>query len=498
MLGSMRLRPGWGPNPRIPLACAALLAIAAALACSAGDEGSASEGAALEAEGVDPRLERLLAESTTDPLDRAPPIVRVLVSYDSTNYFVDRGRQRGMEYELMRDLEDFLTERSVSPGLPPRVVFFAMGFDDLLPSLLAGRGDVVAAGLTVTEERERSVVFSAPYRRGVREVVVRNAGAEPVTSVEDLAGRPVHVVKGSSYAEHLRQLEGAVVVEPDPHLRSEDLLQMVNAGIYELTVVDDHVAALWAPLLSDLVVEETAVHEGGALAWARRPGNERLGEALDAYAYTRRQGTLLGNLLFTRYYEDTSWVKNPMESNVLERFDDLATAFRASAQRNRIDWLSLAAVAFQESGFDPDARSPAGAVGIMQVQPSTALDPNVGIAHVEESVEANIEAGARYLAFLRDRYFSGPEISPAARFDFTAAAYNAGPARVQRLRRAAAEEGLDPNRWFGHVEHVARARIGRETFEYVANVNKHYLVLHSARTQLEARERALDRHARGG
>ena len=502
MLGAMpllpRLRPERASKPRIPLASAALLAIAAALACWGGDEGNTSEETLGESADVDPRLERVLTESTTDPLERTPPIVRVLVSYDSTNYFVDRGQQRGLEYELMRDLEPYLAERSAGPGLPPRVLFFAMRFDDLLPSLLAGRGDVAAAGLTVTEERERSVVFSAPYRTGVREVVVRNLGAEPVSSLEDLDGRSVHVVKGSSYAEHLRALDGVDVVEADPHLRAEDLLQMVNAGIYALTVVDDHVAAVWAPHLLQLVVEETAVHEGGALAWARRPGNDQLGEALDAYARGRRQGTLLGNLLFARYYEDARWVKNPVESSALERLAVLTEAFRASAERNQMDWLSLVAIAFQESGFDPDARSPAGAVGIMQVQPTTALDPNVGVEDVEASVEANIEAGARYLAFLRDRYFSEPEIPLAARFDFTAAAYNAGPARIQRLRRLAAEQGLDPNLWFGHVEHVVRARIGRETFEYVANVNKHYLALRSARAQLEARERALERHGRGG
>ena len=95
----------------------------------------------------------------------------------------------------------------------------------------------------------------------------------------------------------------------------------------------------------------------------------------------------------------------------------------------------------------------------------------------------------RYLAFLRSRYFSDPAIPDDVRFDFTVAAYNAGPGRLASLRRAAAREGLDPNQWFGHVEHVARREIGRETVDYVSNVNKYYLALRSLRPRLEARAR---------
>lgn len=475
-----------------------LLTLACAWTLAVGARGDGVGPARPLLDDPDPHMVRLLTPDRTDPLERGARVIRVLVTHDSTNYFVDAGQQRGLEYELMRDFEPFLAKR-LGARTPPRVVFLAQAFEALIPSLIEGRGDVVAAGLTVTPERKARVAFSSPYRKNVREVVVRHAAAAPVDALEDLAGRTVHVVRGSSYATHLRALSTRLaarglasieVVTADAHLRTEDLLQMVHAGIHSYTVADDHLATLWAQVLDEVVIEAAAVHEGGRLAWAVRRGNETLRRALDAYARERRQGTLLGNVLFRRYYGDARWVEDPTDPIPRGRLRGVAEAFQRSASRHGFDWLALAAVGFQESRFDPDARSPAGAVGIMQIHPATAADPNVGVRGVATDVSANIEAAARYLAFLRDRYFASSEISDAARLDFTLAAYNAGPARVRRLRRKAAERGLDPNRWFGNVEHVARAELGMETFRYVGNVEKIYAALRSVRSQLEARDAA--------
>jgi membrane-bound lytic murein transglycosylase MltF len=110
----------------------------------------------------------------------------------------------------------------------------------------------------------------------------------------------------------------------------------------------------------------------------------------------------------------------------------------------------------------------------MQLLPSTATDPNVGIPDIHE-VESNIHAGTKYLRFIRDRYFSDPEMDDANQAFFSFAAYNAGPARVAQLRAKAEEAGLDPNQWFGNVEVIAAQVIGRETVQYVSNIAKYYL-----------------------
>jgi membrane-bound lytic murein transglycosylase MltF len=158
------------------------------------------------------------------------------------------------------------------------------------------------------------------------------------------------------------------------------------------------------------------------------------------------------------------------------------------------DWEALAAVGYQESRLQQSTRSRAGAVGIMQLRPSTAADKNVGITPID-TVENNIHAGTKYLAFLRDRYFSDPAIPDEARFDFTLAAYNAGPARIAGLRREAAEKGYDPHLWYFNVETIAAARIGAETVTYVSNVNKYYLAYSSfvrERMQRDLQRRSLE------
>jgi len=148
--------------------------------------------------------------------------------------------------------------------------------------------------------------------------------------------------------------------------------------------------------------------------------------------------------------------------------------FQKYGEEFDFDWLMLAAQAFQESGLRQDRRSPAGAVGIMQIKPSTAADPNVGVDDVS-TVDGNVHAGTRYMRFIADRYFGDERFNTLNQWLFSLAAYNAGPAKINRYRREAAENGYDPDRWFDNVEIIAARRIGSETVTYVSNVFKYYV-----------------------
>jgi len=158
---------------------------------------------------------------------------------------------------------------------------------------------------------------------------------------------------------------------------------------------------------------------------------------------------------------------------MFERFRSLVGLFEKYGEKYRLEWLLLAAQAYQESGLDHSKRSPRGAVGVMQLLPSTARDPNVNIPDID-ILDRNIEAGAKYLRFILDRYFKSAEMDTFDRHLFALAAYNAGPARVAALRREAAQIGLDPNRWLDNVEVVAARRVGREPVQYVGNILKYY------------------------
>jgi len=423
-------------------------------------------------------------------------LIRVLVSYNDTNFFVVRGEKRGMEYELLREYERFLNQQPPKHKIKTNIVFIAVPFEELIPALREGRGDISAAGLTIIPERQKRVAFTTPYIINVNEIIVTSKLAKGLKELNNLAGRKVHVVAGSSYIQHLKRLNEQFkrdglkpinIVQVNKNLEAEDVLQMVNSGIFELTVVDHHIAELWSKVLTGLVLKkDLVINSGGKIAWAVRKENPELLDSLNKFVKKHGQGTLLGNILIKRYYKNTRWIRNPITSAEQEKLDNLKALFKKYANKYDFDWLKIAAIAYQESGFDQNKKSAAGAVGIMQIRPETAADHNIRISDVND-LENNIHAGVKYLGFLRDRYFTDPHISSADRVDFTVAAYNAGPAKVNALRRKAVKLNLDSNRWFFNVEHVARRVIGQETVQYVANINKYFLAYKSAQQITEER-----------
>ena len=151
----------------------------------------------------------------------------------------------------------------------------------------------------------------------------------------------------------------------------------------------------------------------------------------------------------------------------------------------------LMAQGYQESQLDQSRRSPRGAVGVMQVLPSTAAAPPLNIRGVDRDVQANVDAGAAYLRLVRDRYVNDPALKDPDRTLMTFAAYNAGPGNFWRIRKAAIASGLDPHVWFNNVEKGAARVIGRETVQYVANIFKYYISFKLAEERLEAKKESL-------
>ena len=436
---------------------------------------SAEDGAAL--------VDRSLVVQTGD-LDAMTERgrIRVLVSYSQTDFFIDNAVKRGFEYELMREYEKSLASGLGRKDRRVQLAFIPVPLDRILPALVEGRGDIAAAGLTVTDSRLELVDFTDPYLTGVSEIVVTSKSGPAIASLEDLAGRLVCVPKGSSYEKHLFQLSRELEAKGlsridvrygDEDLDEEDLLELVHAGILDCTVTDGHVADLWSSTLPNLVPRhDLAIHRGGRIAWAVRKDSPKLMASLNDFVAKHRKGTLLGNIWFKRYYQSTKWVTDPTTDAAMGRLQELRPHFETYGREYGFDWLLMAAQAFQESGLDPKARSGAGAVGIMQLLPSTARD--MGITRLDIP-EHNIHAGVKYMDWLRRNFFDDPELSREVRVDFCLAAYNAGPGRVRAWRKKAPELGLDPNEWFDHVELIALREIGQETVRYVGNINKYYV-----------------------
>jgi membrane-bound lytic murein transglycosylase MltF len=377
-----------------------------------------------------------LDEEWTGDLDEMVErgVVRALVAYSLGQYFLDGATQRGATYEALTEFEKFLNERLGRKTLKVPVLIIPVQRNELLPALERGLGDIAAANLTITRSRLKEVDFSDPFLTDVRELVVTGPAGPELRSLDDLSGTEIHVRRSSSYWRSLEKLnedfrsrgfKPVEVVPAEEFLQDEDLLEMVNAGLLPAIVVDSHKAHFWAQIFDNIRVHENlAVRTGGEIAWAFRKDSPQLAEVVNSYVSKHKKGTMIGNVVLKRYLENTSWARSALGGGDRARFENAVGLFKTYGDRYDFDPLMLAALAYQESGLDQSARSKAGAIGVMQLLPSTAADPNVGISDIT-TLENNIHAGTKYLRFIRDRYFSDPAMDPLNQTLFTFAAYNA-------------------------------------------------------------------------
>jgi membrane-bound lytic murein transglycosylase MltF len=281
------------------------------------------------------------------------------------------------------------------------------------------------------------------------------------------------------------------VITADENLETEDILELVNTGAVEFTVSDSHIANIWAEIFPNLVIrKDLKLRSGGEIAWMIRKNSPKLKASLNAFLKNHQKGTLLGNIYFKRYYEKNPWIKNPLSADPDQSLLKYKKLLKKYADRYKFDWLLIAALAYQESRFDHTKKNKSGAVGFMQILPSTGKDKNIGIPNVH-LLEDNIHAGVKYLAFLKNKYFNDPRIQPRNQVRLALAAYNAGPAKIQRARSKAKQMGLDPNRWFRNVELATLKIVGQETVRYVSSINKYYVIYRFTSKVSETREKEM-------
>jgi membrane-bound lytic murein transglycosylase MltF len=409
--------------------------------------------------------------------------IRVLVPYNKTLYFVDLGgTQRGMSFDFMHAFEDALNQKLGRGNLRIHAVFIPVSREHLIPLLLAGQGDVVAANLTITPERQKQVDFTIPLASGVKEIVVTAPHAPPIERLEDLAGREIYVEPSSSYRESLNALDADFRrrgLKPmrfkyaPGNFETEDVLEMANAGLVNTVIADDYLARFWKEIYPDLSLHpELAVRVGGDIAFAVRKDSPMLRAELDQFAATHKVGTLFGNVALQKYLQQTRWAKDATSQAELKKFTTLVALFQRYGHEYQIDWLLMAAQGYQESQLDQSRRSGAGAIGVMQLTPATGKQMDVGDIH---ELESNIHAGIKYVRFMVDTYFADEGVDALNRALFAIASYNAGPNRIRSLRKEAKARGLNPNIWFDNVERVVSEHVGRETVQYVSNIYKYYI-----------------------
>jgi membrane-bound lytic murein transglycosylase MltF len=376
-------------------------------------------------------------------------------------------------------------------------VFVPVAHDDLVPALLDGRGDIIAAQKVVTAWRGEKVDFTNPTRTGISTVVVTGPGVPPVATPQELAAKEVYLrasdISEPAVQQFNAQLAAAgkppVKVTPAPEvLADEDLIEMVNAGLVPMTIMDDYVAAFWQQIFPDVVVNRgAAVRTDRQTAMMVRKNSPQLMAELNAFIARYPEGSLQRNVLTQKYLKSVKYAKRATSEQDLARFRQTADFIRKYSAQYDLDYLLMAAQGYQESGLDQNKKSPVGAIGVMQVMPATGRDMKVGDI---TQTEANIHAGVKYVRFMMDQYYASEPMDRLNKGLFTFASYNAGPARIRGLRQRAARRGLDPNRWFNNVEIIVGESIGRETVQYVSNIYKYYLAYSLAIEQQQLRSKA--------
>jgi membrane-bound lytic murein transglycosylase MltF len=425
--------------------------------------------------------------------------IRALVIYSKSGFFYDKGQPRGISCEALRDLETIVNKKFKTGSRPVQVTFLPTSPQDLGRALEEGRGDLVATGIIVTPERQQHVEFTSPFATGVKQVIVTGAGAPNLKSLDDLAGQQVFANPLTVNYETLKRLSESFVKAgkpainlkaSDPNLTEEDLLEMANAGLVHVTVANSMRAEFWAKVYDQITPHpDLILGDEGDLAWAMRKNSPHLKQLLDEFVKTHRLGTEFGNTLLRRYLRNTKWVKDSTSNAEMKKFRAYVDYFKKYAAEYDFDYLLLAAQGYQESMLNQDKRSHRGAIGVMQVMPRTAAANPINIPDVS-TAENNIHAGAKMLRSIQDSYFKSETLDPLDKTLITFAAYNAGPTRIAGLRKQAAKEGLDPNKWFGNVEIVVAKDVGQETVRYVANIDKYYVAYKLTLEQLQRTQQA--------
>ena len=426
-------------------------------------------------------------------------VIRALVAPSRTSYWLNGARQTGAEFELLKAFEIEINNHHQTQGKHIRivVVFIPTSRDQLIPGLLAGRGDIAAGILTVTPERLEQVDFGEPFFRGVREIAVTGPNSPELASVDDLSGKEVFVRKSSSFWTHLEHLNERFAIEQKPpvtlkaapeDLQDDDLLEMVHAGLVGIVVVDRYQALLWARVFKKLQPHEhVVVNEGGNIAWMLRKGSPKLQAEIAGFAKQYGQKSDFGKALVKKYAGSPRVVKPATSAGEIKKYYATVEFFRKYGAQYDMDYLLMMAQGYQESLLDQSAKSDVGAVGVMQLMPATGKEMNTGDIM---QVEPNIHAGIKYISWMRNEFFGNEPMDARNKTLFSFAAYNAGPGRVQKLRKEAEQRGLNPNVWFNNVEIIAAKRIGEETVTYVANIYKYYVAYTLVEEQRAAVEKA--------
>jgi membrane-bound lytic murein transglycosylase MltF len=472
-----------GSGPGQPQAPTAPKNVASQPEAPAGPEKTAAQPAASGEEDILPVFKTPWKGDLDEMAKRR--VVRVLVPYRRPEFFYMEGRPAGILQEAFQEFEKVLNTKYKTTAANRIIVgLLPTPMDRLQERMAGGYGDIAAASISITEVHGAVVDFTMPTVTGLKIIAVTGPGAPELKSVEDLSGKDVWVMPVTRMKRDLDDLNTRLKSQgkaparmrgTDPVLEPGDVMELANAGVYPVALMQSSQAEFWGQVFENIKPrKDLALAEDVQLGWAIQKGTPQLKAFLDGFIKTHGLGTTFGNTLMRRYLKEAKYVRNATDVNEMKKFQATLPYFKKYSKQYNLDYLMMAAQGYQESRLDQSVKSRVGAVGIMQVLPSTAASAPVKIPNIETE-ENNIHAGARLMNFLIEDHFNEPGLDLRNRMLFAMASYNAGWGKIARCRTLAKDMGYDPNIWFNNVEVAAAKVIGRETTQYVANIYKYYV-----------------------
>jgi len=378
--------------------------------------------------------------------------------YNSTNYFVYRGEPMGYQYEMLKAFAKYLNVK-----LEIRII---NNLDKSINCLNENECDLLAVGLTVTKERSNQVDLSEPLSQ-TRQMLVQKKpdnwrkmatmdqiNRSLIRNPLDLAGKTIHIQKQTSFRNRLVNLSeeiGAdihIVEHPDASV--EELIEMVESGEIEYTVCDEHIGLVNQKYYPDIDVK-TAISFPQNIAWAVKNGSNALLDTINLWL-NEFINTRTSAYIYIKYFKNSrsiNFAKSEYHSVSGSKISPYDHAIKEYSKTIEWDWRLLASLIYQESRFYPDARSWAGAFGLMQLMPHNT--EKYGIDSLS-TPEEQIRAGVHFIKLL-DKQFEKKITDKDERTKFVLASYNAGIAHVYDARRLAEKYNKDPNRWDENVDY---------------------------------------------
>lgn len=404
--------------------------------------------------------------------------LRIITRNSPDTYFLWRGELMGFEYELMRE---FAKRHQIRIE-----VIVANSYQKMIDLLAQGKGDIIAAGLSKIENRKSELKFSSRYNR-VDELLVAHKSSPVIKDLKDLKARTLHVRQSSAFwetAQNLSRQYGVKVIAADESLATELLIAQVANKEIDLTIADSNLVSI-EKRFRENIVAPLKLKESVPHGYVVRDKNPELLSALNRFIKKEYRGTFY-NVIKGKYFAGQKRLKKYRKDRItagsaLSPYDK---TIQQAARKYHFDWRLITAQMFQESRFDPNARSAAGALGLMQVLPKTASE--MGYTDLYKP-EQSIHAGVEYLNWTRARFSEELPLEESSLFAL--AAYNAGYGHVKDAQRLAKKLNLRADRWFNHVEkamlllqqpkYYTKTRFGycrgSEPVKYVREIQQRYL-----------------------